>query len=330
MQVAVSHIPSEAGTHFAGQGKAPGAINIVGGLEEKLENLGLLHTKGPSGPSGIFEKSDAKDLIVWKPSPKTDGVRNLTETLKVMKAIWDYNTQDREQASRDRFHVFLGGNCSITPAIFSSFSHGRPDKKVGLLYMDGDADLTLPSQASVEGSSGILDSMVMTHLTGREGGLECMKTFSHPDGSTLVTPENVVLFGFDPLQPATEHWVYLLENGFKCFTRPTVKRDPTECARKALQWLEDRVDAILLHFDVDVIDSGVFPLANYPHYAGLVFEEAMAAVDTFLQSEKVLGIVITEVNPNNDPSGVMVIQLVDALVSSLAVRRSLLCTPKDV
>ena len=151
-----------------------------------------------------------------------------------------------------------------------------------------------------------------------------MKAFGHPDGSRFLTPENVGRFGFDPLQPATEHWVYLLENGFKCFTRPTVKTSPVECAEKAVKWLEERVDVIPLHFDVDVIDSGVFPLANYPHYAGLPFEGVMGATNIFLPSEKVRGLVVNEVNPNNDPTGIMVTKLVDGLVGALVARNRML------
>ena len=186
------------------------------------------------------------------------------------------------QRLHESFPIILGGDCSITPAVFSAFTHWHQNKRIGLLYVVGDADLTLPSQTSTEASSGILDSMVMTPLTRRDGGLQQMKEFSRPDGSAFVTPDNVVLFGFDPLQPATEHWVYLVENGLKYLTRPTVQRDPVGSARKALKYLEERVDIILLHFDVDVIDSGLFPLANDPHYAGLRFEKAISAINSFL------------------------------------------------
>jgi arginase family enzyme len=52
---------------------------------------------------------------------------------------------------------------------------------------------------------------------------------------------------------------------------------------------------------VDAIDSGLFQLAGYPHSARLVFEEeVMSEMRVFLASEKVVGMVVTEVNPNND------------------------------
>jgi arginase len=117
-----------------------------------------------------------------------------------------------------------------------------------------------------------------------------------------------------------EHWTYLLENGLKAYTRPTVEKDPVKMAKEALEWLEERVEVVLVHFDVDVVDSGEFPLGNFPHYAGLGVEEAMACLGVFLGSLRLKGVVVTEVNPNNDPEGGMVRRLVDGIVEGLRGR----------
>lgn len=81
---------------------------------------------------------------------------------------------------------------------------------------------------------------------------------------------------------------------------------------------------VYVHFDCDVIDSGEFPLANYPHYAGLTFETAMDALGVFLADTCVRGLTVTEVNPNNDPSGVMVTRLVDGVVKGFKLRKEAL------
>jgi arginase family enzyme len=206
--------------------------------------------------------------------------------------------------------------------VLSGISSVHPHDRIGLLYFDGDADLTVPATAGTGGMTGILDSMVMTHLTQREGGLQSMKSFAKPDGSPLVTNENVVLFGLDPNQPGADHWAFLAEGGFKVFSRPTVSRNPKEAALKALTWLESNVDKIVVHFDLDVIDSGKFPIGNYPHYAGLEFKEAMTALRVFVGSGKLLALVVTEVNPNNDPSGRMLEMLVDGIVKAFSGRQA--------
>lgn len=309
-------VPTDAGTHFAGQSKAPEALLEQAHLKEKLENVGFRVLVDNALKNTIHSKTAA-----WQPSLKHNGARNERATIEVMRAVRGYFNRDKH-SKQGVFTLVIGGDCSITPAVLAGLhSWHPPGTRIGLLYFDGDADLSLPlGDNHPDSNSGVLDSMVLTHLAGRAGGLESMKEFGRPDGSPLVTNDNMVLFGFDPLQPITEHWTYLLEHGFKAFTRPTVQRDPVKYAAQALAWLADRVDVVYLHFDVDVIDSGTFPLGNFPHYAGLDFENAFAALRCFLDSPRVQGIVITEINPNNDPDGTMINKVVENIAEGLEKR----------
>ena len=308
-------VPTEAGTHFSGQSLAPEALIKTGGLATKLQSAG--HQVSVDG--NVLSSKHLKQIAAWAPSPKINGVRNEDKTIQVMNAV-QHHLVGRPEL-RDSFPIIIGGDCSITPAVFSAQNSWHEGKKVGLLYIDGDVDLTLPSQTDTDGSSAIMDSMTITHITGRAGGLDSMRQFAHADGKPLVNKDNIVLFGFDPLQPSTEHWVYLLENGFKAYSRPTVRADPVARGREALEWLAERVDAIYVHFDVDVIDSGEFPLANYPHYAGLEAKEALDVLQDVLADERVHGLTLTEINPNNDPHGTMVKQIADTIVQGLMRRK---------
>ncbi|MCJ1327626.1 hypothetical protein MMC10_004297 [Thelotrema lepadinum] len=314
-------VPSEAGTHFAGQSKAPRAILDRARLGHKLQEAGfqvLLHNQ-------ILETPALKAAASWKPSPVVDGVRNEVAAMKVMTAVYDHASII--SLKNDEFYhtvsLILGGDRSITPAVLAGLDERhQPGTRIGLIYFDGEVDLTLPTQAATGGSSATLDSMTLTHLTGRDGGLGSMKRFAKLDCTPLITNDNVVLFGFDPLQPSTEHWTYLVENGLKAFSRPTVQERPVESAEAALAWLKDRVDVIYLHFDVDAIDSGTFPLANYPHYAGIQYREAFQALRRFLRSPAVRGMILTGVNPNNDPTGTMTAQVVGNIVEGLKSREA--------
>jgi arginase len=315
-RITLIDVPTEAGTHFPGQSKAPQALRDAG-LAQKLQDAGYT----------THSKLALRAPQPWRPTDLVNGVRDEENALAVMTQVFDsvLNTATGQDGEPKALPLVLGGDCSISPAVLKALSSAHADKKVGIVYFDGDADLTLPLKPgeSTAGFTGILDSMVLSHLTQREGGLKTMSDFcSGPGGAALVNERNIVLFGFQPEELRTEHWTFLLEGGFKAFTRPAVSKDPAGKAREALQWLGDRVDAILLHFDVDVIDSGKFPLGNYPHYAGLMFEEAMAALGVFVGSEKLVGMVLTEVNPNNDPSGEMVGMLVDGVVGAFAGRMS--------
>lgn len=152
--------------------------------------------------------------------------------------------------------------------------------------------------------------------------MESMKPFTRPNGRGVCDAENTVLFGLNAaLQGNTrEQMGWLFDEGFRVFTSLAVARDPKGSARRALEWLEERVDVFLLHFDVDAIDATLFPLANIANRTGVGFEGVMEAVRVFLASGKCGGLCIGEVNPTHDPDGVMVKMLVDELVCGFELR----------
>ena len=73
-----------------------------------------------------------------------------------------------------------------------------------------------------------------------------------------------------------------------------------------------------MHLDVDVLHTGLFPLANFPHFAGLTLEAARVCLNEFTSGEKFGGLIITEVNPGNDPDGRLIKTLVAVVAEALA------------
>ena len=309
--ITIVTVPSEAGTHWGGQANAPNAL-LSAGLSIKL------HTKDIS--NSIVSALQTPHL--WTPHPLLNGVRNEQGVLDVMRDVRDTLSPIFTQ---DTIPLILGGDCSITPAVFSALSNSS-SKKVGLLCFDGDLDLSLPAiNGQMDSDTGVLDSMVFSHLTNRDGGLLSIQKFLHPTPGKdpLVTADNIVVFGFDPLQPKPEHLVYLLERQYKAISAPSVRNNPAAAAIEALEWLEARCEGILVHFDLDAVSSDLFPLGNYPHYAGLAFEEAMTCLGVFIGSRKLSGVVVTEVNPGNDPGGILVERLVEGIVGAFGRRGKL-------
>jgi len=201
----------------------------------------------------------------------------------------------------------------------SALTHHMPSKRIGLLYVDADCDLTYPHEPS---SSGNIAGMTLTHLTLRPGALQSMREFSKLDGSGVVDSSNIVLFGLNSSSPANkrDHLGYLFNENFRVITSSAVAADAVARATEALSWLEERVDYILVHLDVDVIDSGLFPLGNIPNYTGVDFTEIMTAMRIFLASRKAIGLTIAEVNPDHDPGLRMTCRLVDEITLSMKAR----------
>ena len=78
-------------------------------------------------------------------------------------------------------------------------------------------------------------------------------------------------------------------------------------------------DGVVVHFDVDAVDSRDLPLANYPHYGlGVPLAVAAEVLPVFYRVPRLRAAVFTEVNPSYDPSGVALARYVDAVAGSLA------------
>ncbi|HEU4900106.1 MAG TPA: arginase family protein [Actinomycetota bacterium] len=206
--------------------------------------------------------------------------------------------------------LVVGGDCTITLGVVAGFARHGAD--VGLLSFDGDADLSTPASTG----SGVLDSMVVAHLLG-EGAPELTGLGSRVP---LLAADRLLLFGFHDPDDLGEAQQALL-------ARPApaarVREVPggSRAAADALAELEARAATVVVHFDVDVVDTGDLPPANFPHFnQGLALVDALGCLEVFPASDRLGGVVVTEVNPDHDPDGTQLGRLVDGLVAALARR----------
>jgi arginase len=81
--------------------------------------------------------------------------------------------------------------------------------------------------------------------------------------------------------------------------------------------MEARCDRLLVHFDVDVIDFTDMPLSeNWGRNEGLPFVTAMDALDVLLRSSKLVGLTITECNPDHAEEGAAGLERLVATVAA--------------
>jgi arginase len=164
--------------------------------------------------------------------------------------------------------------------------------------------------------SGVFDGMVMTHVLGR--GAQQLAGIG--PRRPLLSEEDVVLFGYnlesgwiDPPElealECSRMWKYALAR---------VRAGAAEAARDALLYLESRSEAILVHFDVDVMDC---PAADVPHPHGLNAESTFVALKVFVAAPTWAGVVVTEFNAKQDPDGSHAEHLVHGLVEALGARK---------
>jgi arginase len=153
----------------------------------------------------------------------------------------------------------------------------------------------------------------MSHLLGR--GVPRLAGIG--DRVPLLAADRIVAFGFDEREPTAEQRAWLASQGVECHPANAMT-DPAAEALEAWTSLAARSDPVLVHFDVDVIDSTDLPLADFPHFnEGLRFDSAMAALRTFCGQPAFGGLVITEINPLRDPGGLLIERLLDPLMAAL-------------
>jgi arginase len=273
-RVAVIGVASSAGTHHAGQEQAPAALR-AGGLLERLRAAGVTI-------------EDHGDLVheVFAADDMGSTARNLAAVVRVARAVADAVSD----AMAHHAPLILGGDCTITLGVVAGAQ--RQDPGVGLLYLDGDADLATPETTG----SGVLDAMGIAHLLG----LADTELARLGAGPPMLTDDRLALLGYDESDPETFAADVLRSHpGLVRFADRQVRADPAGCARTALTALQNHTSSLIVHFDVDAVDSRDLPLANFPHYGTGISLSAAGEVLAVLCGAPALAavvVVLTEVN----------------------------------
>ena len=275
-------VPTSAGAHGPGQEKAPAALRQAGILD--------------AFDSAAVSLDDAGDLplVRFQPDPANRKAQSADRVAEVARLVADrVDAVVREGA----VPVVIGGDCTITLGVVSGLLRSAPDD-LGLLYVDGDVDLHTPLTTR----SGILDNMGVAHLIG---AAETPLRDLGPR-QPLLSDEQIVLFGYDPAEQEAVQLQTLSGRTIPSYPSAAVSADPVGAAEQAVARLARNHSRVLVHFDVDVIDTTELPLADFPHFnAGLSMLTAFTCLHMFLQSRAVAGIVVTEINPDHDPEGVI-------------------------
>lgn len=326
--IAITECPTGVGATFHGLSRGPDAL-ISAGITGKLEALGT-YTVSSSRPfepiEGTFgapkDKTEIKDEAL-----AVDVNRKIKRQILTNLA----GGKGGEPASPP-LQLILGGVCTMCPAIVSAFMETlEPHRQIGIIWFDADADLSLPNETP--DSTNIIAFMAFSQMTMRQGALQSMKEFSAPrhDTTDIVTgvsnPGNTVLFGLNTTHQAViprEHLTYLMDNHYRVYSATAIRQSVEAarlCAKQALNYLTaNGCDTFVVHVDVDAIDAKEFPLGNVPSFTGISFEQFMAALNVLITDRRVLGLNLTEMNPDRDTGLIMTRQLVDGVVESFKRR----------
>jgi arginase len=292
-QVSLLGVPTSAGTHGPGLEKAPAHVRAAR-LVDRLKAAGV----------AVDDLGDLTE-VRFRADPSSRTAQSLPRVVEVATEV---ATRVEDIVRGGGFPFVLGGDCTITLGVVAGFL--RAGKDIGLFYFDGDIDLSTPQRTV----SGILDAMGMAHLLGEGDPALSRLGPRYP----LMKPDRVIAFGYDLIEVDKAARAAQRRLGLVGVPADDIV-DPDEQAREAWDTLAARAeDGVLLHFDVDVIDSTDLPLADFPHFnQGLSWPAAGECLRVFGAQETLAGVVLTEINPNRDPDGVLIDTLLDTLVAAL-------------
>ncbi len=293
-KIALIGAPSSAAAFLAGSEKAPAALRAAG-LVERLQSAG-------------FEVIDHGDCAprLFADDDEHRRARNLTE---IVAGLNDLKTRAEIAVKSGALILILGGDCAETIGLLTAAR--RYYKHLNLFWMDRDADLNTPATTP----SGRIDGMVVAHIIGK-GAPELVRFWGEPP---LVREPDVYLFGLERLDPPEQE--FLSKSPMRHMLAVDVQRKSALAAAKdALAHLHADSREYVIHLDTDLVSNDEFPAVNVPAPGGLPLADVRTALAEAARSNFLVGLTITQYNPDKDPDASGAKKLVDLLVEALSTR----------
>ena len=274
-------VPTSAGAFAPGQDQAPRALRN-GGLVRSLRERGL-------------EVSDHGDRQTWRwrPDRANPRAQNLDAVAEIVR---DTARRVAEAAGAGETTLVLGGDCTVGMGTVAG--HLQTGDRIGLIYLDAHADLNVPESVR----EGALDWMGLAHMLGVDGAAPELVGLG--PRTPMLHSEQVVLFAWDGEQATSFERTAIERGDLAVVPVDEVAAGPEAAARRARAMIENRCDRLLVHFDVDAIDFTDFPLSEHcGRNEGLAYDQVLRALHVLLQSPRLAGLTITELNPDHAEHG---------------------------
>jgi arginase len=301
-KIALLGSPTSAAALSAGHEGAPAALRAAG-LAERLRSIGYT----------VVDLGDDSPRL-FQPDEESPRARNLAAVLGSIESL---KPRVEEAVKSGALPLILTGDCSTALATVAGAR--RYFRHVSLIYFDRDADLHTPATTS----SGSLDGMVVSHLTGR-GAAELVRFWGEPP---LVRDPDLALFGTVDIDPSEEE--ALRRVPLRSYPAGVIKRKGAAVvAEEAIERVHANAREFILHFDVDVIAG--FAATDHSGADGLALEDVRAAMEVFAKQKYLAAIDVAAYNPAKDTDGSCAKVIVDLLEGMLRTRLEFLKSAEPV
>ncbi len=166
---------------------------------------------------------------------------------------------------------------------------------------------------------GFLDWMGSAHLLGLP---EATEPLSHIGPRfPLLDADQMVFVGAVPDELTEWENDVVEQRELQVYWVDQIKGRARSAAGEVLAGIEDHVDRLLVHFDLDVVDFIDFPAADFATInAGLTLAEALECIEVFAAHPKFAALTICEFNPDHvDEDHRLVREFVEGVVAAFPV-----------
>ncbi|HVK24442.1 MAG TPA: arginase family protein [Actinokineospora sp.] len=290
MTIAVLDAPTNLGLRPPAPGAVPGCYKAPGALRD----LDLLNRLGARDAGHLV--APRYDRGSWQPG---DGDFHAPQIASYARALAD------RLRGIPEFALVLGGDCSLLlgPALFAA----TDPRRVGLVYLDGSADLRHPGNSAHVGAAG---GEALALVTGR--GQADLTT-----GAPLFADEDVVVLG---IRDYDEEIPDLEAAGIAFRHTPAIRAAGAAASAEWTRSTLSAVDAYWVHLDVDVLDPTVLDAVDAPDPGGLFADELVELVRPLVSAPECLGMDLTIFDPDLDPDGRQARLVADLVVRLLESR----------
>lgn len=263
MDIQILAVPYDSGNRGLRMGAGPEAL-LKGGLVEALRDAG----------HSVHVRIAELDPDEWQ--------AEIQSSFELMRML---AMGVREAVAASRLPIILAGNCNTAVGTLA----GLGTDSTGVAWFDAHADFNTPETTT----SGFLDGTAVAIITGR---CWTQLTATVP-GFAPVRDERVCLIGtrdIDSLESV------LLDDSAVAVVGPRQLRDKL---RPALQAMNEHVDRVYVHLDLDVIDSTIAAANTFAVSGGLTTGDAEYALAEIGQVFQIAGLALTAYDPSADSNG---------------------------
>ena len=257
-----------------------------------LRERGLLKCFSDLNKS-VVDLGDVHEAVVPDAPALSSGETTMNNTAEVYGACLSLYQKTTTSLEAKHTPIVLGGDHSGAIGSFAAISdfYKKQGKKVGLIYIDAHPDINTWSSSISRRIYGTTIAVLSGHAPGALASIQ-----QAPPALDLST---VAYLGIRDVDPGEKD--FIRRSPINAMTIKEIDRHGMgECVKRAIETASKGTDGFFVSFDIDACDPQLVPGTQVPCRGGLSFRESHLALEMIYESNKLLGLELSEFNPSFD------------------------------